>query len=76
MHEGGKVVPYLERKNTEEPSGVLEEGVDGLAREISPGLNGLDGEPQIHGGEKPQRGAWRRMAAVSGHTAGAAVAVG
>ena len=69
-------MPYLERKNTEEPSGVLEQGVDGLAGERSPGLDGLDGEPQIRGGEKPRRGAWRRAAAVSGYTAGAAAAVG
>ena len=52
-------MPYLERKSTEEPSGVLEQGVDGLAGERSSGLNGLDGpngEPQIRGGEKPRRG--------------------
>ena len=72
-------MPYLERKNTKETSGVQEQVADGLNGERSlglDGLDGLDGGPQIHGGEKPQRGAWRRMAAVSGHTAGAAVAVG
>ena len=79
MHEGGEVVPYLERKNTEEPSGMLEQGVDGLAGERSSGLNGLDGpngEPQIRGGEKPRRGARRRAAAGSGRSAGTAAAVG
>ena len=70
-------MPYLERKNTEEPSGVLEQGVDGLAGERSPGLNGLDGldgEPQIRDGEKPRRGARQWAAAGSGRMAGAAAA--
>ena len=66
-------MPYLERKNTEEPSGMLEQGADGLDGERSPGL---DGEPQIRGGEKPRRGARRRATAVSGRTVGAAAAVG
>ena len=72
-------MPYLERKNTEETSGMLEQVADWLDGERShgmDGLDGLDGEPQIRGGEKPRRGARRRAAAVSGHTAGAAVAVG
>ena len=45
MHEegGGKVVPYLERKSTEEPSGVLEQGVDGLAGERNSEQNGWKG---------------------------------
>ena len=81
MHEegGGKVVPYLERKSTEEPSGMLEQGVDGLAEERNSkqnGLDGPDGESQIHGGEKPRRGVRRRAAVGSGSTAGAAVAAG
>ena len=59
MHEegGGKVVPYLERKSMEEPSGGLEQGVDGLAGERNSepnGLDGPDGESQIHGEEKPR----------------------
>ena len=79
MHEGrGKIVPYLERKSTEEePSGVLEQGVDGLAGERNSeqnGLDGPDGESQIRGGEKPRRGVRRRAAAGSGRTAGAAAA--
>ena len=76
MHEGRGFVPYLERKNKEGTSCMLEQVADGLVGERSPGLDGLDGEPQIRGGEKPQRGARRRAAAVSGCTAGAAAAVG
>jgi len=52
-------VPYLERKNTEEPTGELEQGVDGLDEKRNPrldGLDGLDDEPQIRGGEKPGEG--------------------
>ena len=62
-------MPYLARKSTEEPSDVLEQGVDGLAGERNSeqnGLDGPDGESQIRGGEKPRRGVWRRAAAGSG----------
>ena len=47
-------MPYLARKSTEEPSDVLEQRVDGLARERNSEQNGLDGESQIRGGEKPR----------------------
>ena len=55
---------------------MLEQVADGLDGERSPGPDGLDGEPEIRSGEKPRRGAWRRAAAVTGHTARAAAAVG
>ena len=70
-------MPYLARKSTEEPSDVLEQGVDGLAGERNSErnrLDGPDGESQIRGGEKPRRGVRRRAAAGSGRTAGAAAA--
>ena len=70
-------MPYLARKSTEEPSDVLEQGVDGLAGERNSeqnGLDGPDGESQIRGGEKPRRGVRRRAAAGRGRTAGAAAA--
>ena len=80
MHEEGgeKVVPYLARKSTEEPSDVLEQGVDGLAGERNSeqnGLDGPDGESEIRGGEKSRRGVRRRVAARSGLTVGAAAVV-
>ena len=78
MRRGGeKVVPYLARKSTEEPSDVLEQRVDGLAGERNSeknGLDGPDGESQIRGGEKSWRGVRRRAAAGMGRTVGAAAA--
>ena len=64
-----RVVPYLARKSTEEPSDVLQQGVDGLTGERTSernGLDGPDGESQIRGGEKPRRGVRRRASAGSG----------
>ena len=67
-------MPYLEgRKNAEETSDWPQEKT---AKQVADGLEQRQAGPQIHSGEEPRRGARRCAAAVSGHTAGAAAAVG